>query len=403
MKRVLRLVAALALLLVAVPSVAGIFGKRAPERYVIVVSLDGFRWDYPTIHGCPNVDAIAANGVSTAMWASYPASTFPNHWALATGLVPDHNGIVNNSFWAPDMDGYYSIGGPNKSVSGYFLGEPIWVTAERQGIRTATIYWVGSDLADPDRHATYWKNYSDLPLLEYEDRISLALSYLELPKKERPHLIMIYFDEPDHSGHSYGPRSAEVGAAVTRVDEMVGRLREGIARSKYASQIDLIVLADHGMTDISYDRCVKPSDYIREEWYDRIITGTPTSIFTKPEYRDSVYNAFVGVEHVSVWKKEEIPAELCYGSSPRIGDIVVAPDLGWQVGERPRSYPGAHGYNPYEPDMQPIFRAEGPDFKKGFIAASFRNVCLYPLVCYLLGIQPAPNDGSLEEVKQLLK
>jgi len=376
---------------------------RQPARYVIVVSLDGFRWDYPTLYASPNIDAIAENGVSTAMWASYPASTFPNHYAIATGLVPDHNGLVNNSFWAPDMDGYYSIGGPNKAIPGYYLGEPIWLTAERQGIKAATVYWVGSDVPVLGKHASYWYDYSEKPLLEYEERIDRALAFLDLPKKERPQLIMIYFDEPDHSGHSYGPVSEEVREAVARVDEMIGRLREGIAKSRYADRIDLIVLADHGMTDISYERNVNPYDYIRKEWFDKIITGTPTSIFTKPEYRDSVYNALQGVEHISVWKKEEVPAELNYGTSVRLGDIIVAPDLGWQVGDRPRAYPGAHGYNPYEPDMQPIFRAEGPDFKKGFHAASFRNVSVYPLICYLLGITPAANDGSLEEVKQLLR
>ena len=400
MKRVL-LALALLLLLPALPSGARPF--RQPDRYVIVVSLDGFRWDYPDLYDCPNIDAIAADGVSTAMWASYPASTFPNHWALATGLVPDHNGIVNNSFWAPDMNGYYSIGGPNKAVSGYYLGEPVWMTAERQGVRAAMLYWVGSDLADQGRHASYWEDYSVQPLLEYEERIDKALGYLELPRRERPHLIMIYFDEPDHSGHEYGPRSDEVRAAVKRVDDMVGRLREGIARSRLADKIDLIVLADHGMTDISYDRCVNPFDYIQKDWCEHILTGAPTSIFSKPEYRERIYEALQGVEHISVWKKDEIPAELCYGSSDRIGDIVVIPDLGWQIGERPRSYPGAHGYNPYEPDMQPIFRAEGPDFRKGFVAASFRNVSVYPLICYLLGLKPSACDGSLDEVRQLLK
>jgi len=377
--------------------------KCPPRRYVIVVSLDGFRWDYPQMYDAPNIDAIAANGVSTAMWASYPASTFPNHYAIATGLVPDHNGLVNNSFWAPDMDGYYSIGGPNKAVPGYYLGEPVWLTAMRQGVKAATVYWVGSDVAVQGKYPTYWRNYSDRPLLEYEARIDEVLGFLEMPKKERPHLIMVYFDEPDHSGHSYGPRSEEVRSAVKKVDEMIGRLREGIAKSRLASQIDLIVLSDHGMTDISYERCINPYEYIKKEWCERILMGTPTSIFTKPEFRDSVYNALQGVEHISVWKKEEIPSELNYGTSCRIGDIVVAPDLGWQVIERPRSHPGAHGYSPYEPDMQPIFRAEGPDFRKGFVAASFRNVSVYALVCHLLGIEPAPNDGSLDEVKQLLK
>lgn len=376
--------------------------KTPLKRYVIVVSLDGFRWDYPEMYDCPNINAIAENGVATAMWASFPASTFPNHWALATGLVPDHNGIVNNTFWAPDMGGFYSIGGPNKSVPGYFLGEPVWQTAERQGVTAATVYWVGSDVAVNGKYATYWWGYGQ-NMLTYEERVDQVLKYLDLPARERPHLIMLYFDEPDHSGHSFGPRSPEVGAAVKRVDDMIGRLREGLAKKKFADQIDLIVLADHGMTDISYERCVNPYDYIKKDWCEQIVTGTPTSIFSKPEYREKIYTALKEAPHVSVWKKEEIPAELCYGSSERIGDIVVAPDLGWQVGDRPRSYPGAHGYSPYEPDMQPIFRAEGPDFRKGFAGASFHNVSVYPLVCYLLGVRPSPNDGNFDEVRQLLK
>jgi len=396
-----------AVLLVAITASCGIFKhnseSQTQERYVFVVSLDGFRWDYPTVYSSPNIDRIAENGVSTAMWASYPASTFPNHYAIATGLVPDHNGLVNNSFWAPDMNGFYSIGGPNKSVPGYYLGEPVWLTAQRQGVKSGLVYWVGSDVAVQDKYPTYWRDYGQKPMLTYEERVDEALGFLNLPEKDRPHLIMLYFDEPDHSGHSFGPVSDEVRDAVKRVDDMIGRLRAGIARSRYAKQIDLIVLSDHGMTEISTERCVNPYDYIQKEWCERVVTGTPTSIFTKPEYREKIYSALKDVEHISVWKKEEVPAELNYGTSVRLGDIIVAPDLGWQVTDKPRTFPGAHGYNPYDSDMRPIFRAEGPDFKKGYKAQPFRNVSIYPLVCHLLGIEPAPCDGDLEEVKQLLK
>ena len=374
----------------------------ARKKYVIIVSMDGFRWDYPAIHGAPNIQAVAENGVSTAMYPSYPASTFPNHYAIATGLVPDHNGLVNNSFWAPDQNDYYSMGGPNRSKGEYFLGEPIWLTAQRQGVHTGVVYWVGSDVKIQGKYPDSFKMYKE-PLIPYEDRIDTVMAFFNKPKKERPRLIMLYFDEPDHSGHGYGPTSPECGEAVHRVDRMIGLLRERIAASKFSRDIDLILVADHGMTDISPLRVVKPSDYIKPEWYEHIITGTPTSIFTKPEFRDSVYLNFKKAPHVSVWRKEEVPAELNYGTSVRLGDVIVAPDLGWQITEKARSGHGAHGYSPYDNDMKAVFRAEGPDFKKGYKAASFRNVTIYPLLCRLLGIKPAPNDGDIEEVRDMLR
>ena len=377
-------------------------GLDARKKYVIIVSLDGFRWDYPEIHGAPNLDAMAFNGVSATMMPSFPASTFPNHYALATGLVPDHNGIVNNSFWAPDQNDYYSMGGPNRSKGEYFLGEPIWLTAQRQGVHTGVVYWVGSDVAIQGKYPDSYKMYQE-PLIPYEDRIDTVMAFFEKPKKERPRLIMLYFDEPDHTGHGYGPTSKECGVQVHRVDRMIGLLRQRIAASKFRRDIDLIVLADHGMTDISPLRIVNPSKYVKPEWYDHMLTGTPTSIFTKPEFRDSVYLSFKKAPHVSVWKKEEIPAGLNYGSSERVGDIVVAPDLGWQIADKPRTSLGAHGYSPFDDDMKAVFRAEGPDFKKGYKAASFRNVTIYPLLCRLLGIKPAPNDGDIEEVKGMLR
>ena len=393
-----RFLATLTLVLTLLPAAA-----RRGDRTVIVVSMDGFRADYVRIHGAPNIEAVMKNGVSTAMWPSYPASTFPNHYAIATGLVPDRNGIVNNAFYDPDYREYYSMSGTNRSNPAFFLGEPIWVTAMRQGLKAGIVYWVGSDFLLRGQHPTYYKDYSQPPLLEYEARVDTVLSYLEMPEVKRPRLIMLYFDEPDHNGHVYGPTSPETGEAVRRVDEMVGRLREGIARSSRAREVDLILLADHGMTEVSKTRMVNVFDYIRREWLEHIITGTPTSLFTRPEYRDSVYRALQKASHVQVWKKEDIPAYLDYGTSNRIGDIIVAPDMGWQIGETAPERHGAHGYDPYESDMFALFCAEGPDFRRNKTIPQFRNVSIYPLMCYLLGIRPAPNDGDLNELKKALR
>jgi predicted AlkP superfamily pyrophosphatase or phosphodiesterase len=375
----------------------------ARKRYVIIVSLDGFRWDYPQMYNTPNLNRMASEGVSTAMLPSYPASTFPNHYTLATGLVPDHNGIVNNSFWNREKGEFYSMGGTNRDNPAYYLGEPIWLTAQRQGVKSGIVYWVASDVAVLNQRPTYYKDYSQRPLISYPARVDSIMALLSKPKKERPRLLMLYYDEPDHTAHGNGPVSDQTREAVAQVDSMVGILLDKVAASRFRKKTDIIVLADHGMTAISPDRVVRPSDYIKEEWCDEILTGVPTMIYSKPEYRDSIYNAFKKAPHVNVWKKEEIPSELHYGTSARIGDILVAPDLGWQISDHPRNGKGAHGYFPQDKDMQAIFRAVGPDFRKNYKAEQFRNVDIYPLLAYLLGITPSPNDGDLDEVRNMLR
>lgn len=376
---------------------------KAQDTYTIIVSCDGFRWDLPILYDAPNIDQIGKDGIQSDMQPSYPASTFPNHYAIATGLYPDHHGIVNNSFWDSELQQTFTVG---DKVTGkdprFFLGEPIWLTAQRQGVIAATIYWVGSDVAIQGQYAKYWHDYAG-NLLSYEERVAKALEYLQLPKKERPHLITLYFDEPDHTEHTYGPNSEETRLAVKKADDAVGLLRAGLEKLPFADKINLIVVADHGMAYVSPEKNQKPSDYLKPEWYNQMIQGIPTSIFTKPEYRDSVYNSLKALPHLTVWKKEEIPAYLHYGSSKRLGDIIAAPDLGWQFQDIPRTGHGAHGYDPTDVDMHAIFRAVGPAFKQGYIARQFQNVDIYPLICHLLGIKPAPCDGQFDRIKHILK
>lgn len=393
------LLSLLVLLTFAAPADA----RRPRAKYVIVVSMDGFRHDYTDIYWTPNLDRMAKSGVSTDMIPSYPSSTFPNHYALATGLVPDHNGLVNNTFWDEEIHKMYSIGGTAKQDPRFYLGEPLWNTAQRQGILAGVNYWVSSDFAVNGSHPRYYRKYEG-ELLSYEARVDSTIALMRLPEKDRPRLLMIYLDEPDHTGHEYGPLDLRTGDQVTRADAIIGRLREGLKKARLAKKTDLIVLADHGMADVSPLRVVNPYKYIKEEWCGRIIWGIPTTIESKDAAcRDSIYTALQAMPHVRVWKKEEIPAELRYGTNPRIGDIVIDPDLGWQISDRIRTGRGAHGFDPANSDMHTVFRAEGPDFKKGFKADKFHNVSIYPLVCKLLGIEPAPNDGDIGEVLQMLR
>jgi len=370
----------------------------------VVVSLDGCRWDYSEMYGSPCLDSIAADGVKAVMKPSYPASTFPNHYTIATGLVPDHNGIVNNSFWDGATGATYSMGDiPTRSNPAYYNGEPIWVTAEKQGVRTASIYWVGTDIPICGIYPTYYRDWYEVPQLTYPERVQEVIRLASLPKKERPELIMLYFDEPDHVGHVYGPLAPETRLKFEELDNLMGELYHGLRALPYGKRINLIVTSDHGMTEVSPERFVCVDDYIKEEWYSHMIVGTPTSIFSNPGCQDKILKALEGVEHISVWKKQDIPAILNYGTSDRVGDIVVAPEIGWQFSHEPRTSAGAHGYEPEHSDMQVMFRAAGPSFKKGFVMEDrFVNVDIYGMLAKILGVEPAPTDGVPERIAPIL-
>lgn len=371
------------------------------RNLTIVVSLDAFRWDYPTIYNTPWLDSIAANGVAATMVPSYPSSTVPNHFTLATGLVPDHHGIVNSQFWAPEKGELFSMGDSATRYNPYYFGgEPIWVTAKKQGVKSASIYWVGSDVAIQGLYPDYYLRWDNEPRLTYPQRVEEALRIAKLPESERPSLLMVYFDEPDWTTHHYGPIAEESEAVIEELDSLMGILYRGLKELDYG--VNLIVTSDHGMTEISDEKFISIEQTVNPDWVERIVSTNPTTIFCKEGCRDSLFNKLSKVKHISVWRKEEVPAHLNYGTSNHLGDIIVAPDLGWQFATTPRGLNGAHGYDINEPDMQIIFRACGPDFKRGYtLPHSFSNVDLYSILAALLKIEPAKTDGSLEKVQEL--
>ena len=372
------------------------------RNLTIVVSLDAFRWDYPTIYNTPWLDSIAANGVAATMVPSYPSSTFPNHFTLATGLVPDHHGIVNSQFWAPEKGELFSMGDSATRYNPYYFGgEPIWVTAKKQGVKSASIYWVGSDVAIQGLYPDYYLRWDNEPRLTYPQRVEEALRIAKLPESERPSLLMVYFDEPDWTTHHYGPVAQESEAVIEQLDSLMGILYRGLKELDYG--VNLIVTSDHGMTEISDEKFISIEQTVNPDWVERIVSTNPTSIFCKEGCRDSLFEQLSKVKHISVWRKEEVPAHLNYGTSNHLGDLIVAPDLGWQFATTPRGLNGAHGYDINEPDMQIIFRACGPDFKRGYtLPHTFSNVDLYSILAELLKIEPAKTDGSLEKVQELL-
>ncbi len=396
---------------------AGLFGAACQsknDRYNVIISLDGSRWDYADYYDMPFFDSLATVGVKARMEASFPSSTFPNHYTMATGLVPDHHGLVNNSFWNPDTQHGYAIGDKESRYDArYYGGEPIWITAQKQGVKCGVVYWVGSDIpVGPEGNAfpTYYRHWDEDPHWTFEERCDEIVRLLSLPKNERPRLVMGYFDEPDHQGHVHGPISPECKQMTERMDSLMHSLYLRLKALPIGKKLNFILAGDHGMTEISPEHFIGWYDVMPEEWIERIVGNLPTSIWVKEGYVDSLYNRLKQVEHLNVWKHGEVPAYLNYGTSNRLGDLIVSPDLGWQFNFAPSRNHGTHGFDPTETDMMVAFRAVGPDFKEGYEApftegekSAFHNTDLYPMLCKLLGVKPAPADGKLERIQKILK
>ncbi len=375
---------------------------RKPSRYVVVLSLDGFRWDYPDLYETPTFDSIAQVGVRAEMVPVFPSKTFVNHYSLATGLYADHHGIVLNNFYAPDLKRNYSM----KKTAGdgvFYGGEPLWVTAEKQGVKAATLFWVGSEAKIDGYRPSYWYKYNQS--MPFDERIDQVISWLKLPYDKRPHLIMWYYHEPDGSGHHYGPESEQTKQMVEQLDSWVGDFFTQARTLPQFDSIDFIILSDHGMTSLSPERQIILDDHVDTSMLEIINGGNPVFNFkVKEGFEDEVYQALKNVEHLNVWKHGELPKRFHYGENVRTLDMTLVSDPGWGLywSWQNKNGKGTHGYDNENRDMHAIFYATGVDFKENFNQDTFINVDVYPLVCKLLGLQPAANDGSLSEVLPML-
>lgn len=382
-----------------------LYSTAISQSYVVMLSLDGFRWDYPGQANTPHLDYIASQGVKArSLIPSFPTKTFPNHYTMATGLYPDHHGIVQNSFYDPEMDRTYKIS-DRKAVEDplFYGGEPIWVTAEKQGVTSASFYWVGSETPVQGIQPTYWKRYQhDFP---FEQRIDTVIHWLSLPEDFRPRLVMWYLHEPDASGHDHGPGSPEIIREVEYLDSLVGVFVQKIKQLPHADQINIIITSDHGMGPISKEKTVYLNNYIQKDWFERIEGHSPNfTLKVKDAYYDTAWSVLSSIPHITAWKHGEVSERLHYGGNIRTLDFILAADSAWQIttGQRISYDGGAHGYDNANTDMHAIFYAMGPGFTRDPDFPSFYNVELYILVATLLGIEPADTDGSIERIRGML-
>jgi alkaline phosphatase D len=377
--------------------------RKPYKNYVLVVSLDAFRWDYSTIYNTPNLNKLAKDGVKAdRMFSSFPTVTFPNHYSIATGLYPDHHGLINNSFAAPDLGLFYRMGDRTAVENpAFYGGEPIWVTAEKQGVRSASFFWVGSEA----KHPAYWKKYDES--VTYEARIDTVIKWLGYPPEKRPGLVTLYFDEPDATSHAFGPVSAQTGKIVARLDSLMGVLRTKLSTLPEAKRINLIILSDHGMSAISPDRYINIKSLVPDRMIASISGGNPVYLINPSEgKKDSVLFLLNKSKGLKAWDKSQLPPKWHYGTNPRIPEIVAVADSSWSIGTRPDGSSlrgGAHGYDNSNSDMYSIFYAAGPSFKRNYKFRELNNIDIYNLICRILDITPAKNDGDPAHIKGMLR
>lgn len=384
---------------------------------LLLVSIDAYRYDYVKRGLSPTLSMLAASGVRAAsMQPSFPSLTFPNHYTLVTGLRPDHHGIVNNTMFDPPL-GKFSLGN-RKAVSDgrwWDAATPIWETADAHGLRTATMFWPGSEADIHGRHPDYWQPYDGH--VTAEQRVDQVLAWLDLPTAQRPRFLTLYFDAVDHAGHEFGPDSPQENTALRETDAAMARLVRGLKQRGLFDKINLIVVSDHGMASVPLQNSVLIDKLIPMDQLQQVSLGIVAGFNPKSDSAAAQAH-FAAIErklqqpqsHMQCWDKTRIPARFAYGHNPRVPQLVCLADVGWRI--TTTSFLahkdgdvsiGDHGYDNANPLMQALFIAHGPAFRVNAKVPAFPNVDVYPLMTHLLGIPAAANDGNYDEVKDMLK
>ncbi len=391
---------------------AGATAPGATEPIVILVSIDGYRADYFDRYPTPNLRKLAQKGVRAAgMIPAHPTKTFPNHYTIVTGLYPSNHGIAANVMYDPVFDETFTMAKRHEVENPrWWEGEPLWVTAEMQGVKSGTYFWPGSEAPIKGVRPSLWKRYNGM--VPGNERVDEVLSWLDLDPDERPRFITLYFSEVDSKGHQHGPASDEVAAAIERVDGYIGRLLEGIDDRKLTQYVNMIIVSDHGMAQTSPEKVIFIEDFIDPEDVHIIETTPALMINPKAGKAEEVYSELQDAHPaLRVYRRGAYPEDWHWEGHRRIPQMVAMADEGWSIVESRGAYklgitrlsPGVHGYDRQHLSMHALFIADGPAFVNRKQVAPFENIHVYPLVAHILSLAPAPVDGSLEAVAHLLQ
>jgi predicted AlkP superfamily pyrophosphatase or phosphodiesterase len=380
---------------------------------LILVSIDGFHPDYLDRGLTPTLQHLADNGVRARwMTPSFPSKTFPNHYTLVTGLVPDHHGIIENNMFDPAL-GQFSL--QNREAIGdgrWWGGEPIWVAAHRHGLRTATLFWPGSEARIGGVRPDEWLHY-DASMTD-NARVDHVLEWLSRSPRKRPHFVTLYFDQIDKAGHAFGPESPEIDAALVAFDATLRRFLDRLDALALDDAVNLVIVSDHGMAYVPPEDEIVLEDIVEPGWVN-IVSLSEISLFQPRSGHEAQAEAALlrPHAHMDCYRKTELPPQWRYGSHARIPAIVCQLQEGWRITRRETFNPwreqvkaanrGAHGFDPASPSMRALFVARGPSFRQGLLLEPFANVDVYPLLAELLGFEAPANDGNPATTAPMLR
>ena len=382
------------------------------KPYLVLISIDGFRWDYMDRYPTPNMDRIAARGTKAErLLPVFPTLTFPNHYSIATGLYPDHHGLVANEFPDPERDKWYSLK-KRETVEDrwFYAGEPIWVTAETQGMVAAAYFFVGTEAPVQGVYPTHWRSFDKD--ITGEDRVDQVLAWFGEPEQSRSHIYTLYFEDVDDNSHWRGPESEENIEAISRVDGYLGRLLDGLEKLPYADQVNIILLSDHGQGAYLPDQqAYLLADHV--DLVDTVIVEGGSYLFLHLEKDEPGRAAAIVAGVNNSWKHgraylpQDTPAQWHVGNNPRFPDVILMPEAGYAVlsteGKRGKINAGDHGWAPENPDMHGFFVACGPNITAGLSLGPVNNIDVYPLMLSILGLEaPEIMDGNASHLAAAL-
>ena len=379
------------------------------KPYVLMVSFDGFRYDYTNLAETPNFDFLAKRGVKAdGLISIFPSLTFPNHYSIATGAYAGTHNITGNSFYDKKYNEKYSMYDRDKVRDPkFYKAEPIWVTAERQGVKSASYYWVGTEAAVKGYFPSIFKNYDGS--VPFKVRVDSVINWFQLPEYQRPQLVMLYFSEPDQTGHNVGTLHTDIKTTISEMDSLLGYLLNSLEKLSIYDDLDLLIVSDHGMTDVSSDRRIILDNFI-SQMDDIYIHGSGSHVqidFKNDQiiYSNELMEELSTIPHCKLWKKDEIPERFQFVNE-NVGAYLLLADEGWFITTKSLedgsfTLRGMHGYDPLLPAMHGIFYAYGANIKKGMKISAFENIHIYPLICKLLDI--TPYDGKEDAPQGKLK
>ena len=379
---------------------------------LLLISIDGLR--AADVDAMPTLAGIARDGVrAEAMRPSYPSLTFPNHYSIVTGLRPDRHGIVHNNMQDPAL-GRFSLSKRDAVGDGrWWGGEPLWIGAKKAGLRSATMFWPGSEAAIQGIRPDYWQLFDGK--VAPQARVDQVLAWLDLPAGEWPAFLTLYFDQVDHEGHDHGPDSPQAMAARAQIDAALAHLQQGLRAHGLHERLNIVIVSDHGMAAVEPGHALAIEDMLPMEKADVVSGGQVVGVNPRngreAEFERDVASKLLGRhDHYQCWRKAELPPRWHYGSHPRVPAIICQMDEGWDaitregVAQRVNSgVRGSHGFDPALPSMQAAFVAHGPAFNNGVTLPAFDNVDVYPLLARLLRVAPAPNDGDIAPLLPALR